>query len=54
LVSLAWLVGYWGPQVRDERRGKMLVGLLELACALICFNSPEAVAGLHHAYAQRH
>jgi hypothetical protein len=34
--SLAWLVGYRRLQVRYERRGDILMGFLQLACALIC------------------
>jgi IS5 family transposase len=37
--SLAWLVGYRRLQVRYERRGDILLGFLELACALICLKS---------------
>jgi hypothetical protein len=36
--SLAWLVGYRRLQVRYERRGDILLGFLQLACALICLN----------------
>jgi IS5 family transposase len=36
--SLAWLVGSRRLQVRYERRGDVLLGFLELACALICLN----------------
>jgi hypothetical protein len=31
--------GYRRPQVRYERRGDIVLGFLQLACALICFNS---------------
>jgi hypothetical protein len=34
--SLAWLVGYRRVQVRYERRADLLLGLVYLACALIC------------------
>ena len=34
--SQAWLVGYRRLQVRYERRGDLLLGFLQLACALIC------------------
>jgi len=37
--SLAWLVGYRRLQVRYERRADLLLGLTQLACALICLNS---------------
>ena len=37
--SLAWLVGYRRLQVRYERRADILLGFLQLACALICLNS---------------
>jgi hypothetical protein len=36
--SLAWLVGYWRLQVRHERRADILLGFVQLACALICRN----------------
>jgi IS5 family transposase len=36
--SLAWLVGYRRLQVRNVRRADILLGLLQLACALICLN----------------
>jgi DDE family transposase len=36
--SLAWLVGYRRLQVRYERRADILLGLVQLACALICLN----------------
>jgi hypothetical protein len=36
--SLAWLVGSRRLQVRYERGGGILLGFLELACALICLN----------------
>jgi transposase len=34
--SLAWLVGYRRLQVRYERRADILLGFVQLACALIC------------------
>ena len=37
--SLAWLVSYRRLQVRYERRADLLLGLTQLACALICLNS---------------
>ena len=37
--SLAWLVGYRRLQVRYERRADIPLGLVQLACALICRNS---------------
>jgi hypothetical protein len=37
--SLAWLVGYRRLQVRYEWRADMLLGLVQLACVLICLNS---------------
>ena len=37
--SLAWLVGYRRLQVRYERRADILLGFMELACALTCLNS---------------
>jgi IS5 family transposase len=37
--SLAWLVGYRRLQVRYERRTDILLGFVQLACALICLNS---------------
>jgi transposase len=37
--SLAWLVGYRRLQVRYERRADILLGFVQLACALICLNS---------------
>jgi hypothetical protein len=43
--SLAWLVGYRRLQVRYERRADILLGFLQLACALICLkhsNRPTA------------
>jgi len=36
--SLAWLVGYRRLQVRHEQRSDILLGFLQLACALICRN----------------
>jgi hypothetical protein len=42
--SLAWLVGYWRLQVRYERRADILLGVIHLACALLCLarlNRPE-------------
>jgi hypothetical protein len=43
--SLAWLVGYRRQQVRYERRADILLGLMSLACALMCLkqlNRPKA------------
>jgi hypothetical protein len=40
--SLAWLVGYRRLQVRYERRGDVLMGFLQLACALIYLRSPQS------------
>jgi IS5 family transposase len=43
--SLAWLVGYRRLQVRYERRADILLGLMSLACALMCLkqlNRPKA------------
>jgi hypothetical protein len=37
--SLAWLVGYRRLQVRYERCADVLLGLVDLACALICLKS---------------
>jgi transposase len=37
--SLAWLVGYRRLTVRYERRADILLGFVQLACALICLNS---------------
>jgi IS5 family transposase len=37
--SLAWLVGYRRPQVRYERRADILVGFVQLACALMCLKA---------------
>ena len=37
--SLAWLVGYRRLQVRYERRADILLGLMHLACSLICLKS---------------
>ncbi|MDF2745439.1 MAG: isftu1 [Actinomycetia bacterium] len=37
--SLAWLVGYRRLQVRYERRADLLLGFVQLACALICLKS---------------
>jgi IS5 family transposase len=37
--SLAWVVGYRRLQVRYERRADVLLGLVYLACALICLNA---------------
>jgi IS5 family transposase len=37
--SLAWLVGYRRLQVRYERYADILLGFVQLACALICLNS---------------
>jgi transposase len=42
--SLAWLVGYRRLQVRYERDADILLGFLQLACALVCLkaaNQPE-------------
>jgi transposase len=39
--SLAWLVGYRRLQVRYERRADILLGFLQLACALICLKEPN-------------
>jgi hypothetical protein len=47
--SLAWLVGYRRLQVRYERRADILLGFLQLACALICLkhsNRPTATGPL--------
>jgi transposase len=43
--SLAWLVGYRRLQVRSERRADILLGLLQLACALICLKFLNTPAG---------
>ena len=42
--TLSWLLGFRRLGVRDERRAKVLQGLLHLACALIClkFLAPTA------------
>jgi IS5 family transposase len=43
--SLAWLVGYRRLQVRYERRADILLGFVQLACALMCLqrlNQPTA------------
>jgi IS5 family transposase len=37
--SLAWLVGYRRLQVRYERCADIMLGFVQLACALICLNS---------------
>jgi IS5 family transposase len=37
--SLAWLLGYRRLQVRYERRSDVLLGLVHLACALICLKA---------------
>ena len=37
--SLAWLVGSRRLQVRYERLADILLGFVQLACALICLNS---------------
>jgi IS5 family transposase len=37
--SLAWLVGYRRLQMRYERRADLLLGLLYLACTLICLKA---------------
>ena len=42
--SLAWLVGYRRLQVRYQRRADILLGFVQLACALICLkylNRPQ-------------
>jgi hypothetical protein len=39
--SLAWLVGYRRLQVRYKRRVDVLLGFVQLACALICLKSPN-------------
>ena len=36
--SLAWLVSYRRLQVRYERRADILLGFVQLACALMCLN----------------
>jgi transposase len=36
--SLAWLVGYRRLQVRYERHADILLGFVQLACALLCLN----------------
>jgi transposase len=45
--SLAWLVGYRRLQVRYERRADILLGFLQLACALVCLKAlnPPTAAG---------
>jgi IS5 family transposase len=43
--SLAWLVGYRRLQVRYERRADILLGFLQLACALICLKFLNRPAG---------
>jgi hypothetical protein len=43
--SLAWLLGYRRLQVRYERRADVLLGFVQLACALTChkqLNQPRA------------
>jgi hypothetical protein len=37
--SLAWLVGYRRLLVRYERRADILLGLVQLACSLVCLKS---------------
>jgi transposase len=37
--SLAWLVSYRRLQVRYERRAGILLGVMHLACSLICLKS---------------
>jgi len=37
--SLAWLVGYRRLQVRYERRTDIVLGFVQLACALVCLTS---------------
>jgi hypothetical protein len=47
--SLAWLVGYRRLQVRYERRADILLGFVQLTCALICLkhlNRPTAGTAL--------
>jgi hypothetical protein len=39
--SLVWLVGYRRLQVRYERRADILLGFLQLACALTCLKHPN-------------
>jgi hypothetical protein len=42
--ALSWVVGYRRLQVRYERRADILLGLVHLACALICLklvNQPK-------------
>jgi hypothetical protein len=41
---MAWLVGYRRLRVRYERRAGILLGFLQLACALICRNRWTAQA----------
>ena len=43
--SLAWLVGYRRLQVRYERRADILLGLLHLACGLICLRVVDRAGG---------
>jgi hypothetical protein len=45
--SLAWLVGCRRLQVRYERRADILLGFVELACALICFKQGDRSKHLH-------
>jgi hypothetical protein len=37
--SLAWLVTYRRLQVRYEREADILLGFLQLACALVCLKT---------------
>jgi hypothetical protein len=37
--SLAWLLGFRRLGIRSERRSDLLLGLLHLACALVCLRS---------------
>jgi transposase len=37
--SLAWLVGYRRLTVRYERRADILLGLVYLACGLLCLKA---------------
>jgi hypothetical protein len=42
--SLAWLLGCRRLQIRYERRADILLGFVQLACALICLkqlNEPK-------------
>jgi len=42
--SLAWLMGYRRLEVRYERRDDILLGLVHLACALICLSLNQVKA----------